>query len=63
MGLAGKNALDFGQWPQIPSLRKICRRRQPFDDDLRRAEIVKRIRGWSISYLKYSRVPSGALFA
>jgi len=27
------------------------------------AEIVKRIRGWSISYLKYSRVPSGALFA
>jgi hypothetical protein len=26
-------------------------------------EIVKRIRGWSISYLKYSRVPSGALLA
>ena len=37
MGLAGKSTLDFGQWPQIPSLRVVCDLHQPFHGDLRRA--------------------------
>ena len=35
MGLAGKSTLDFGQWPQIPSLWVIRGLHQPFHGDLR----------------------------